>query len=96
MQDEPGQGDKPSYVDEQVVADATLTKCTDIGNDSMLEVKIRLSGILQGLGETLRGAVMHDATAQSATGIAALIKDRLNKAGYPIMRVTRVRYSPTQ
>lgn len=95
-QDEPGQGDKPSYVDEKVVAGATLTKCTDTGNGSVLEVEVRLGGVLTGLADTLLGAVRHDTTAPSATGVAALIKGRLIGVGYPVTRVTRVRCSPGQ
>lgn len=94
-QDEPGQGNKPSYVDEKAVADAKLTKCTPI-NNLMLGVRVNLGGILQGLRDTLRGAVRKDYSKPSATGIASMIKDRLVNADYPVTRVTGVQMSPAQ
>ena len=77
------------------MADATLAKCTEL-NNLMLGVRVSLGGILQGLLDTLRGAVRLDSAKPSATGMAAMIKDRLVNADYPVSGVTGVRFSPTQ
>lgn len=91
---EPGQGDKPSYVDERAVAEASLTKCTtNAGLASQVKVQLELHGVLAALDGTLRGAVEQDGRAPSAEGIAALIKGRLVTARYQVAAVSRVQYT---